>query len=296
MNNKIITAILVMLAAMGFFIWAFPIQTPSINSAPEHAYSQTITAHPRPLVAAADRLQQRYGKIVTYEETLLVWNGDLEPGDPGTSWSRSRTFTLPAETDPKRTPVLDLALLTRVLNAYHTQTDGPRFKLSVSRWGLHIIPAQVRDVSGRFSPVVPVLDTSIEVPVAKRSPSQHLRALCEALSVSSGSAVRASCPYMDGYFAPNEIFSPAMTERDKEQLLFSWGASNVSARDALIDLLDGSSTSMTWRLLCGSEGSTYTLNILPIQVVVQGFDGQLTKQTLSYDRCKKCPPLPGKKK
>src|SRR5262245_19564530 len=36
----------------------------------------------RPLVDASLRLQEAYGKVVTYEEPILTWRGELE-GEPG---------------------------------------------------------------------------------------------------------------------------------------------------------------------------------------------------------------------
>jgi hypothetical protein len=184
-------------------------------------------------------------------------------------------------------------VLAKVLDAYHTQTDGPRFKVSVSHWGLHIIPTQMRDVNGHFVRVVALLDTSINIPIAKRRPTEHFRAICEAVSVSTGITLNLSAGFLDQYYAPNGILPPrVMADSDKEQISFAWGATKMSAREAIIDLLEGSATSMTWRLLCESEGCYF--NLLPIEVVIQDSDGQFIRKTLSYDRCKKCPPLPGK--
>jgi hypothetical protein len=82
------------------------------------------------------------GKIITYEEPILVWSGDLEsiPGKTAPKWSifpRRQTFSMPdgLQLAP------DLAVtLGRTIEAYHQQPSGTRFKLLTSKLGYHIVP------------------------------------------------------------------------------------------------------------------------------------------------------------
>jgi hypothetical protein len=69
-------------------------------------------------------------KIVTHEDPVWQWNGDIG-STPGIKalHPRNRSFRLPfwQNSDPNLT--LDLAFFEKILDAYHSQTDGPRFPL-----------------------------------------------------------------------------------------------------------------------------------------------------------------------
>ena len=49
----------------------------------------SLVTSPRPLADAARSLQETYGKVVTYEEPILTWRGELQtkPGrNPEAKW------------------------------------------------------------------------------------------------------------------------------------------------------------------------------------------------------------------
>src|SRR5262245_40053084 len=66
------------------------------------ADSSSLVNSPRPLADAAEMLQETYGKVVTYEEPVLTWRGDLEAQggrDPEGKWTlipRVHAFVMPA--------------------------------------------------------------------------------------------------------------------------------------------------------------------------------------------------------
>ncbi len=84
--------------------------------------------------------------------------------------------------------------------------------------------------------------------------------------------------------------------------MFQWGVYSAVARDALIDLLNQSATTFSWRLMC--QGSSQAsdrlcaLNLRAIEVAVTDSLGkpvtdslgQPEKRVLWYDRCKDCSP------
>ena len=138
-------------------------------------------------------LESAYSRPVTYEEPVLSWPGDLEANPNIRSAKpelaltpKRRSFQLPFRLGGADAPGLDAALVGRILDAYHAQNDGPRFRVASSSYGLHIVPALANDAGGRLMPVASLLDTIITVPAARRSPSGHLHALCDAVSAASG--------------------------------------------------------------------------------------------------------------
>ncbi|HEY6340902.1 MAG TPA: hypothetical protein VIY49_05380 [Bryobacteraceae bacterium] len=144
----------------------------------------------RPLAEASILLGEQYGKVVTYEEPILIWSGELEaiPGESGTKaylYPKRQGFLVPSETGHES----DLSLvLQKTLAAYHQQTTGTRFQVLTSPWGYHIVPFQVHDSNGVFVPASSLLDAQIYIPKEARSAQGHL----QAFGGSYGSHRRAS--------------------------------------------------------------------------------------------------------
>ncbi len=258
----------------------------------EPADWQVITTR-RPLVEAANLLENRYLKPITYEDPIWAWSGDVEPIAVARGlYPKEMTFTLPIDLNASQLPVLDASLLNKVLDAYHRQTDGPRFEIATSTWGLHILPAQVRDTSGQLVRATRLLDTVISVPEEKRTPSEHFQSICAAVTASNSSGMKLlpADPWLDWYFAPNGIRPPKrMTVKDEEQISFPWGAADVSARAAIISLLENSSTTLTWRVMCQAGEGECMFQLVPIMLTSIGPDGKQIRKPLTYDRCIKCP-------
>jgi hypothetical protein len=263
---------------------------------------------PFPLAEFAELIQGRYARPVTYEDALLVWRGDQdEIRETGRPRLKTRLFTLPGGLSPAETPGLDAALLRRALAAYHQQNDGPRFDVRESRMGLHIVPAQVAGMDGQLAPSVNLLDSVITVPRARRTPTEHFRALCAALTVSSGVTVDFNGGFrpVEVLFLPNGNMPPHViwSEADKEPILIEWGAPGIPAQEALISLLDPSATTLSWELRCpageGRQGRRCLLSIVTIDITSTLPDGSTSAgRQMLYDRCTNCPPLlppPGRK-
>ena len=251
----------------------------------------TISERARPIEEAAVILQSKYAKPVTYEDPVLVGPEDTElvhyaSGKSGWILTR-RSFSMPPEADPEVTPLLDAALIRKVLDSYEAQTNGPRFKVSISKWGLHIIPAQVRNQGGDFIDTTSLLDTIISVPVATRTPSEHFEAICASLtaSTSTGIAIKYGGQWMDQYFSPTPL-PKVMTYPLKEKSSFSWGITLTNARDAIVNLLGHSATTLSWKLLCQYDEGYCVFTPQPIVINVRDPDGTLRKKALTRDRSK----------
>ena len=102
----------------------------------------------------------------------------------------------------------------------------------------------------------------------------------------------AVCPF-EGFSIADHPGAPGMPEG----CLFEWGAATVRAREALLNLLEQSSTTMTWQLLCRPSAQPQdqfcVLNVAPLIVTAPRADGSPRKHYLLYDRCATCPP-PGR--
>jgi len=249
-----------------------------------------------PLERAADLLEQNYAKPVSYEDPQRISRGEVDLlGTPGNQWSRVKEHTLvmPPGIDPAISPVLNAGLVQKVVDAYHQQNPGQaRFRVLESKWGVHIVPWQVHDENGALVPASSPLDTVISVPKAARTATEHLVALCQAVTAASGIPLIASTSYFDGYYAANGYLIPlGMTGAEKSArpyMLFEWGAEQKPARDALIDLMQGSSSTMSWRLHCGvmSWGDkTCTIGMRALQVGPR-------RVVVSGDRCTNCQRIP----
>jgi len=198
---------------------------------------------------------------------------------------------MPIEADPDVTPLLDSGLLNKVIDDYHKQTEGPRFKVSTSSWGLHIIPTQVRAKDGQFAEVKPLLDVHITVPTAKRTPAGHFLAICNAVTAATGIVLEASGPGINTEFALSSLkfYGPRATQEDLEKISFEWGATDIVAREAVLNLLEHSSTTLTWMVLCNPTKESCVFNMGSFEGRIMGPDGQRHLMPL-HDRENKANP------
>ncbi|MBN1570254.1 MAG: hypothetical protein JXA73_20600 [Acidobacteria bacterium] len=248
-----------------------------------------------PMEYVARMMEQVYLRPVTYEDPIMSWIDDFQQIQNSRGEiikiKKRRSFEMPGEANRLKTPTISVELLQRIVDAYHEQTDGPRFKIESSRWGLHIIPDQVRNDQGQYTKAITFLDRSISVPVENRTPSGHFEAICEAInhSMVAGIKLHSFTPYVDGYFSQVPL-SRMPSDEEMMQTEFSWGTEGSTARDALINLFEQSATTLTWRLLCDSHNLSQplcALNIGPMEVNYTETGGRTYESPLFHDRIKK---------
>jgi hypothetical protein len=309
-----------------------------IAASPAPARAQEPKAPPaaaihsiKPLWDFAVRLEGLYAKPITFEEPLLTWRGDQEEVQraPGLLGPKYRDFVPPAGLTPREAPTLTLAMLRTAIEAYHGQTDGPRYTVTESKMGFHIIPIEAADADGKPGPPVNLLDAIVTVPFARRTPTEHFQALCNAISEKSGVGIICGTSMLEALYLPNgryfqrtdmvpDVLTPTgripltpeqanRREQIHEQLSIGWGATGVPARDAIITLLEPSATTLTWYFLCqggsGPNGRTCVLNVTTINIPKALPNGGVSwYPLLQWDRCTvNCPklvepPLPPNKK
>ena len=259
---------------------------------PVWSQSERITG-PRALGILADRLQAAWARPVTYEEPLWVHLSDISTeGDPvlHTNGPRFRTVTLPVAALANRDKVRHVAHAREIVAGFNRDNAPLEFAVTESKWGLHLIPVRNKDRNGVPQATTTVLDDLVVVPVENRSPFGHLTALAQALSRKAGLHVAASTAVQG--FAFDNLFAPADSPHQ-----IAWGtAGSVKGRDALLDLLQRSATTYSWRLNCqpataGSTAAFCVLNVGPIRLDVGAANGQSTPKILEWDRCVRCKPL-----
>jgi hypothetical protein len=256
---------------------------------------QDLITSARPISDVADRLRHTFGKVVTYEDGLWEWPGEMSPSGTNTTGRGAlvhTTFSLTAPDETALAPDLPTKL-AQILAAYHQQTEGPRFQLLTSSYGIHIVPLQVRDRSGQFAPAQNALDEHVFIPHQERTAHDHMRALVAAVAAAGNGLEMifgSQVVNVKGLDAFNYLFAP--TPADNHPFVWGTTSSNMTARDALIDLLDRSATTFFWELRCRGTGSVKynlcVLNLGPLEITTVGADGKPAKQQLRYDRCGGC--------
>jgi len=233
----------------------------------------------RPLDDAGLRLQEQYGKVVTYEEPLLTWPGELQgiPGRKSDLFPTPQSFTM-----PEIRLGTDLGnALKDTMAAYHQATSGIRFQLLSSKLGFHIVPVEAHDNTGQSVPTTSLLDQIISVPSEARTANQHLDALGAAINSVQPIRLEISIPFQ---MRPDS-FDRAFRAQPP---VFQWGVQSTVARDALIDLLNQSATTMSWHLRCQASAQPSdrfcTLNVGLIQVLTTDSQGKPDKRPIFFDR------------
>jgi len=246
-------------------------------------------------------LEQIYQKPVTYEGPIdLEWDGDVDlvpgAGERLVRVSKRAKFIIPDEVKPEKNKQLDAGLLEKVIEAYEKQIDGPKFKISLSKLGFHLITDQVRDKNEQFVKEKPYLDASISVPSEKMTAYEHLTKIVDAVNTSRD--IKLLINYGQGYdfFWLGDIAGNIPNRQDmisgnydKGKLQFEWGADNVIAREALIDLLEKANTTLTWHMDCDHDPhfkKICGISILPLEVNYLEPDGRKIKTYLYYNRIK----------
>jgi hypothetical protein len=232
---------------------------------------------PRPLSVATEFLGDLYGKPVTFEEPVWMWDGDMKAKGEVPSWF------LPGWLLPDQTASMEQTV-QEVLDVIHGQNaEGPRFKIEKFRLGLHILPAEYHNMKGMLVPAKSILDAYVNVPAGMRMASEHLRAICESVKAATGVKLDPPFTALDYFYAANGLKPPRnasimLEAKEKEQYSFVWGISGVTAREAVLSLFERSATTFSWWMLCdppifGPKLWGCALNVSPLHVRVTGEDG-----------------------
>jgi hypothetical protein len=212
---------------------------------------------PRPLAEAVKQLQEKYGWVITYEDPRLINESDLldetdpkyrqaHPGGmraltPKGGHLEISYFVSPATGKPENPK----ALLQMLLNTYATSANPGRFELKQTGQIFHIIPAQAKDIRGRWVHQASILDIPITFPEKERSVYETLETITRALS--SATQVRVVVGTI-----PLNLFVRRHTTQS---------ASSEPAREALIRTLESTNQKFSWRLLYDPGMKMLVLNV-----------------------------------
>jgi hypothetical protein len=266
-----------------------------LASLPNLLCAQEAIRWAKPLERAAELLEQWYAVPVTYEDphrttmsTEIQTLGRMPDGSQ-LSTVREHTFVVPPGLTGPGVGKLTRQIVSAVVDAYSQQNpDQARFRVEESATGFHLIPVQFHDAGGALVAAQTPLDVTITVPKASRTASGHFKALCAAVSAASGVSVVPVEGSLNVAYVANGYYVPkTMAEAATPYMLFEWGVETTQARAALIDLLAGSKTTLTWRLTCDSYRLKPTCYLTPTALAVGP-----KRMVVAYDRCTNCQPMP----
>ncbi len=239
----------------------------------------------RSLAESVRRLREQTGWLVSVEEP--VWPARSAPRAPKATFfdangrpeeppdQDSIRITIPTLRGPSARPTA----IARLVNAYNQQNPG--LEMRVDEFGdmTVILPESLSDAKGGRVPARTILSAEVEIPVEKRSPSEHMEVLAQAIAAQMNVPItvddaafgfRFNWGYAGQYGAPAE-----------------WGTPPRTARLALLDFLKHSNTSTVWQVDCQigvKSPGRCVIGLIPLTIEVKDRTGRLTKKTLSNER------------
>ena len=213
---------------------------------------------PRPVAEAIFRMIRQYPTIVTYEDPRYVYSEDIQDVTERVRRNASDTgrrilvpkggplqVTYEVNTDSNQ-PVSCANVLAAILQAARVNPSGGRFAVKQQGEMFHVVPAQVRDISGKWVQQTPILDTPITLYVEQQDYHQLIEAIVAEVSKASGEKV----------VLYDDQFAPSFANR-----IGRVNATNQPARDVLMTALHAMSDRFTYRLLYDPGVKYYGLNL-----------------------------------
>jgi len=141
--------------------------------------------------------------------------------------------------------------------------SGGRFRVQRDASAIHVIPTQIRNATGEWTPVQSVLDAPISLQ-KEGNGVELLDAITEAIGKVTGQRVLVGT-------IPVSLF------------MHYHGVLNASgsARDALLQLFESTGAKMSWNLLYGPDLKAYALNINV--VALPHAQPQIPPQSIAHD-------------
>ena len=221
--------------------------------------SGTVTANdPRPLMQALAALNEEYGWMVDYEDPPYTSDSDLLDVTDDQWRARhpnGRRVTIPAggafecsyqEDSTNMRPEGEAAILRKIVAEYNRTSNPGRFALaSQGRGRFTVMGLAVKEQVGQEQKVMPVLDTHISIPVAKRTTGEAIGLILHELSAKCDSKVGM------GGGPINLLINSNVTT----------GGNDISARQLLLQTLDATGVPLIYTLMYFEDTNTYLLNL-----------------------------------
>ncbi len=229
----------------------------------------TLRSEPeRPLRSICRQMEGRLKWLITFEEPPFEHPDDLEdkakPGSGATALTprgKSFSFEFDEPLAPRigERPVPDMAIMDRLLREYRKSGNWPFYGLRTNGRYSHITPSAVRDINGTIKAFVPMLDTRVAFPAAKRTLYDAVQLVLSKVSERRGIPI-ALGTYPNNFFGQSEVWI---------------GADSEPARDVLIQLFGNANTKrvelgvgpvwVNWNLLYSPEAKQYFWNAHLVQ-------------------------------
>lgn len=238
----------------------------------------------RSLAESVRRLREQTGWLVSVEEP--VWPSRSVPRAPTPTFFDSKgrpeeppdqdsiRITIPTLRGPSARPTA----MARLVNAYNQQNPGLRMRADEFGDMTVVLPESLSDAKGGRVPARTILSAEVQIPVARRSPEDHMIALAEAIGA------QMNIPVQVGTAAFGFRFNLGYAGQDGGPA--EWGTPPKTARLALLDFLKHSKTSTVWQVDCQlgvKSPGRCVIGLTPLTIEVKDRTGRLTKKTLYYE-------------
>lgn len=241
---------------------------------------KTIRVTGRPIPEALDVIERRYGVALDYSDPVYADPADLQllrsyrgrslrrpvlipkirtlefqyletsGTPPGVPYIRCDPATLGCAPVTVRPVGGITSLLDRLVDGFADQ-GGPVFGvrklqgLTGPQW--EVYPEEARDKSGVWVAQTDFLGATIHIPTAKRTAGEMLQLIAQQLTARWDRKFEA-VPYW---------VRPFLTKA-------KYGAEDITARQALLEVLGGFKPPFVWRMYYGPQDSSYAINVLSL--------------------------------
>lgn len=216
---------------------------------------------PRPLAAAVQALEDRYGWVITYEDPPYIHPSeiadvtravrkDYDPTKPKVLVPLGGSFDF-AYSVPSGSGKPEEADVLEALLAAYGQSGYPAvFRLVRTGAAFHVIPGMFRNAQGVLEPRSSLLSGRISLPERTRTAYDMIDAILGAVSAANSVKVGIGT-------APANTLMLTTVEG---------GAKDESARAVLVRTLEATKATLSWRLLCDpGTAAQCALNIHSVQ-------------------------------
>jgi hypothetical protein len=220
-----------------------------------------VVDYPRPVEAAVQQIEKRFGAVVTYEDTRYVSADEIvditaEVRDPT---FKKRLFG-------RKTGSLDVTyrlgsdaagtqvdgVLEAVISQANQQRRFGEFRVERIQGGHHVIPVATKGKTGARQLYTSPLEARITIPHQQESGLDAMIRLIGAITAFSGSTVKAGTMPLTRF----------------ERSTVSWSAQAEPAREVLWRVLQSLGPDLSWQLLCSvGEAGECSLNVHPVRSV-----------------------------
>ena len=216
---------------------------------------------------AVDALVQRYGYVITFEGSRVVYEGAYEdmpahlrrdvPGQPGAAAPRVRiSKAVPVKLTVPSSATISSQQMSDVLQRLLNQTAGAgsaHYRVVQNGDVFDVIPTEVKDRDGNWAAAASIFDARITIPQKERSAHEMLAEIFTA--VGKAAHVQMS------------LFSAPVT------MLYDFravtGSNDEIARVVLARTLSGMAKRLTWRAFYGIQSDRYfiVISVVPNRTV-----------------------------